>query len=195
MYKRGGIFLDRDGLLNELVHYADTQEWESPRTPEALRLVDGVLEALVAIQAKGWPLFLISNQPNFAKGKTSMEALLAVHHRLEELLVAGGVFLGGAFYCFHHPEAKLDAYRVDCICRKPKPGLLEMAAEKHGLDLGQSWMIGDQATDIECGLRAGCQTVLIPHPGSENKREGSHPHYTIHHLLDFTAYPLERTCL
>jgi D-glycero-D-manno-heptose 1,7-bisphosphate phosphatase len=140
---RPALFLDRDGVLNELVWYGDTREWESPRVPEDLRLLPGAAEAAAALVAAGWPLFLVSNQPSFAKGKTTLEALKAVHVRLQEELARAGGFLEEAYYCYHHPQGKVPGYAGPCPCRKPSPHFLLEAARAHRLDLGRSWMVGD----------------------------------------------------
>lgn len=164
----GALFLDRDGLLNELVFYPDTAEWESPRTPGDLVLRPGAAEWVRSLIEAGWRLFLVSNQPSAAKGKTGLRDLQAVH----EALMAGlapAVFVE-VFYCYHHPEAVVPELRGPCVCRKPSPHFLQRAAASHGLDLGSSWMIGDQDTDIACGRAAGCRTILVPNPASAPKR-------------------------
>lgn len=174
--KRGpAVFVDRDGVINALVHYPDFSEWESPREPSALRLLDGVEAALRELRNVGMPVFLVSNQPSFAKGKTSLENLQAVHDRLIEELASQDASLTGAYYCFHHPNAVVPEYAVRCSCRKPAPGLLQEAAASRGLDLEASWMIGDQDSDVQSGAAAGCRTILIPNQHSAAKRGHSIP--------------------
>lgn len=167
---RPALFLDRDGLLNELVFYADTGEWESPRGPADLRLVPGAVEALAGLVRAEWPLFLVSNQPSFAKGKTSKEALEAVHAALTFLLKEAEVGLDAAFYCYHHPEGIVPEYSGPCPCRKPSPFMIQEAARTHDLDLARSWMVGDQDLDVLCGHNAGCRTILVPCEASRSKR-------------------------
>jgi D-glycero-D-manno-heptose 1,7-bisphosphate phosphatase len=162
------IFLDRDGLLNELVFYADTGEWESPRVVADLRLRPGAVEFVAGLKALGLPLFLVSNQPSAAKGKTSLEDLGRVHERLVLGLPAGA--FREAFYCHHHPEAVVPELRGPCPCRKPSPHFLRTAADQHDLDLARCWMVGDQDMDIACGRAAGCRTLLVPNPDSATKR-------------------------
>src|ERR1043165_7062377 len=99
---RQGIFFDRDGILNGLIYYGDTDEWESPRGPQDFKIIPGVLEVLGALQQQGWRLFLISNQPSYAKGKTSLENLQAVHVELESMLTTAGISFSGVYYCYHH---------------------------------------------------------------------------------------------
>ena len=167
---RPAVFLDRDGLVNELVFYPDTQEWESPRVPEDLRLVPGAARAIALLREAGWPVFLVSNQPSFAKGKTTLAALQAVHAALVAGLGEAGAALDGACYCFHHPHGVVPGYSGPCACRKPGPFLLQLAARGHGLDLAASWMVGDQDMDVLCGRNAGSRTILIPCEASRAKR-------------------------
>lgn len=171
----GALFLDRDGLLNELVFYPSSGEWESPRTRADFRLRPGVIEALTAFSKAGWPMFLVSNQPSFAKGKTSMADLREVHAALLEALAPHGVAFREAYYCYHHPDSVVPELKGPCPCRKPSPHFLHEAARVHGVDLSASWMIGDQDMDILCGRNAGCRTILVPDPHSASKRGGVVP--------------------
>ena len=173
--ERGALFLDRDGILNELVFYTSSNEWESPRIRADFRLRPGVLEALTDFTKAGWPLFLVSNQPSFAKGKTSMADLRDVHAALLEALAPHGVAFREAYYCYHHPDAVVPALKGPCVCRKPSPHFLQEAARVHGVDLAASWMVGDQDMDLLCGRNAGCRTILIPNPHSASKRGGVVP--------------------
>lgn len=163
-----GIFLDRDGLLNELVFYQDSEEWESPRVPGDLCLRPGAIDLMCGLQAAGWPLFLVSNQPSAAKGKTTLEALSAVHEAMMRAL--SPISFTDSFYCHHHPDAVIETLRGPCPCRKPSPHFLHLAATRHDLELASCWMVGDQDTDIACGRAAGCHTLLVPNPDSSAKR-------------------------
>ncbi len=153
---RRAVFLDRDGVLNPNVFYADTRCWESPRAPDEFRLADGIVPALAQLQAAGFQLFVVSNQPNEAKGKSAAGALDAMHAMLLSWLGAGGIALAGAFYCRHHPE-----FTGPCVCRKPSPHFLKQALAAYGLAPALCWMIGDRATDMECGRAAGTRTAWI----------------------------------
>jgi len=147
------IFLDKDGTLVENIPYNVD--------PDRIRLTAGAAAALHAFHAAGYRLIVISNQSGVALGRFAEPALAAVHARLAELLAEFGVPLAGFYYCPHHPEGRVPAYAIECTCRKPAPGLLAAAAADHGINLTQSWFIGDILDDVEAGRRAGCRTVLI----------------------------------
>ncbi len=150
------VFLDRDGVLNRNVFYADTGAWESPRSPAEFSLNDGVVPALAMLREAGFLLFVVSNQPNAVKGKSTPDALGAMHAHLAAALGEAGLVLTDSFYCTHHP-----AHTGPCVCRKPSPYFLEKAAREHALELRQCWMVGDRATDIECGRAGGTRTAWV----------------------------------
>lgn len=184
------LFLDRDGVLNELVYYPDHNEDESPRTPGDLRLLPGVTGALAALAAAGWALVVVSNQPSYAKGKTTLENLKAVHRALVQQLQAGGVTLTAAHYSYTHPRGVVPDYTTESMYRKPNPGLVYEAARDHHLDLRASWFVGDRDTDIQCGQAAGTQTALVRYPLSVGKQGASSPDVTVPDLPTFAQYIL-----
>lgn len=167
------IFLDRDGVINELVLYSDTGEDESPRSPADVRIIPNAILALGHLQKLGLPLFVVSNQPSYAKGKTSLGNLKAVHTYIDRYLRSYGIILTEFYYCFCHPDGVVPEYTRVCDCRKPKPGLLLAAQAAHHIDLNQSWMIGDSDSDVLCGQSVGCQTILIDYARSVQKRSGA----------------------
>lgn len=186
------VFLDRDGVLNDLVYYADTDEHESPRTAADLQIFPYVFEALKRLQAAGWMLFVVSNQPSYAKGKCTLEDLHGVGAALEHALVQQGIHVRAFYYDYTHPHAVLPAYRGESPTRKPAPGFLHQAAREHGVDLAQSWMIGDRDTDIQCGQSAGCFTALLTGSADSAKRGHSQPDITSNHFTDIVMTLLER---
>jgi D-glycero-D-manno-heptose 1,7-bisphosphate phosphatase len=162
---RAAVFLDRDGVINTNVRYADTGEWEAPRSAVDFKLLPRAIEAMGRLGAAGYLLFIVSNQPNLAKQKATRTDHDAIHARLMAELSKGGAEISEAYYCFHHPEGIERSLRGPCDCRKPSPHFLFVARDAHRLDLGASWMIGDRETDIICGRRAGVRTVRIaPQP-------------------------------
>jgi len=163
---RSAIFLDRDGVINSLVLNPATGRMESPLTAAEFRLIDGAIPALLLLRNAGYPLILVSNQPNYALGKSSYGSLLVIQHRLVAELEAAGVHFARFCYCLHHPQGVTPGYSHVCACRKPSPAFLLQARDDLGLNLSESWMIGDQPTDTQCGRAAGVRTIRIGPPKS-----------------------------
>jgi len=155
------VFLDRDGVINELIYHQEQGIIDSPFTVEQFRLLPGVGEAIKKLHEMDYKVILASNQPGIAKEKMSEEAFDKIRQKMKKELAKEGAFLDGEYYCFHHPEAKVEGLRANCECRKPKPGLLLQAAKDMDIDLSQSWMIGDGLTDIKAGKDAGVRTILL----------------------------------
>jgi D-glycero-D-manno-heptose 1,7-bisphosphate phosphatase len=167
---RKAIFLDKDGTLIEDVPYnCDVNR---------ICLLPGAREGLRRLQAAGYALIVVSNQPGVAHGFFSTDALDHVETTLRALLADEGVQLDGFYYCPHHPDGRLAGYATVCDCRKPFPGLLVQAASDYGVDLQTSWMVGDILHDVEAGRRAGCRTILIDNGHETEWRLGVHrcPH-------------------
>ena len=155
------VFLDRDGVINELIYYPEHGVVDSPFTTEQFRLLPGVCEAINKFHELGFKVIIASNQPGIAKGYLSEETFNEIRNKMEKELAKEGAFLDGEYYCFHHPEAKVSRLKANCKCRKPEPGLLLQAEEDRDINLSQSWMIGDGLTDIRAGKSAGCRTILL----------------------------------
>ncbi|MBX3745125.1 MAG: HAD family hydrolase [Verrucomicrobiae bacterium] len=148
------VFLDRDGVLIEDVHLLTD--------PRQLRLLPGVPAALRRLREAGFRLILVSNQAVVARGLASEDDVRRIHDALTGMLRdSGGPPLDGLYFCPHHPEATVEAYRLDCDCRKPRPGLLLRGAADHAVELTASFLVGDRLTDVAAGARAGCRTVLV----------------------------------
>lgn len=150
---RTAVFLDRDGTINQEVGYV--------RELDALQLIPGAGAALKMLNEAGILAILATNQSGPARGYYDEAWIDALHGRLASLLAAEGARLDDVYYCPHLPEGTVARYSGPCRCRKPEPGMLEDAALKWGLDLQMAYMIGDKATDVEVGQRAGCKTVLL----------------------------------
>lgn len=162
---RRAVFLDRDGVLNRNIWNPETLAYESPLTPEQFELLPDVIPSLGLLRDAGYLLFLVSNQPNFAKGKASLDTLAAIHNRFEAAIE--GIRFQAFYYCFHHPD-----FTGECRCRKPSPYFLLQASDSFHLDLARSWMVGDRASDVACGRAAGARTIEIgmrtcPEAGAE----------------------------
>ncbi len=144
-------------------------------------MIDGVAEPLRRFIEAGWRLFIVTNQPSFAKGKTSRQELQDVHDAVVRLL---DVPIARSYLCFHHPDAIVAELRVSCECRKPGTRSLRDAALEFELDLNASWMVGDQDSDLACGRAAGCRVALIENPHSANKRGEIEPDLRVRDLSD-----------
>lgn len=179
------VFLDRDGVLNELVPDPVSGLPESPLHAGDVRLAPGAAAAAARLQQHGFTLICVSNQPAAAKGRVSTEDLLAVHDRVLELLSREGVKLAASRICMHHEQGVVPELTGPCDCRKPAPGMLLDAAQALSIDLPSSWMVGDTDADVAAGAAAGCMTFLIRYPGSVHKRlQAVSPDRTADSLLD-----------
>jgi D-glycero-D-manno-heptose 1,7-bisphosphate phosphatase len=168
--KQKAIFLDRDGVLNPLVYNPLTQAYESPNFPHEFSVYTYAVGALRTLQLHGYTLIVVSNQPSYAKGKTSFENLQSIAVDFETYFSNHGITFTQVNYCYHHPDAILPELRVQCECRKPNTLHVERARQKFNLDLSQSYFIGDQDSDIDCGKRMGLKTISILNPHSVSKR-------------------------
>lgn len=152
--QRPAVFFDRDGVLNETVE-RDGQR-VSPRSVRDLRLVAGAAEGVAALRAAGYRIFIVTNQPDLARGKMLASEHEAIMRCVEEAIGPDDVAV-----CAHD-----DAER--CRCRKPEPGMITALARKWGIDLARSYVIGDSWRDVEAGQRAGCRTILVTSEGRSN---------------------------
>lgn len=155
--RQKAIFLDRDGTLNKYIGFL--------RNSDELELIPGVADAIKKINSLGYLAIVITNQPVIARGEVTLEQLQNIHNKLETILGREGAYLDGIYFCPHHPhkgyEGEIPELKIDCECRKPKPGLYIQAANDFNIDLSCSWMVGDSRNDIEAGNAVGCKTVLI----------------------------------
>ena len=185
------VFLDRDGVLNELIYYPDEGRVGSPMSARQLRVSKFMPETLKEIKSHGYKLIVISNQPGVARKQFTFKELEKMNDKIKKELSRSGVYLDGEYYCLHHPRALIKKYRLNCNCRKPKPGLLLQAAKDHKLDLSKSFFVGDALSDVKAGKAAGCKTVLI---GSMTdllnrviKKEHAEPDYMVASLKEVVS--------
>lgn len=155
------VLMDRDGVINEIVCFPELGVLDSPLNPDQFNLLPRVPKAIKIFNGLGLKVIVVSNQPIIAKGKTTKVLFKKIREKMIKQLQSKGAFIDGEYYCFHHPQAKLEKYRVLCDCRKPAPGLLLEAAKDFDLDLTKCYMIGDSLIDVEAGKKAGCKTILI----------------------------------
>lgn len=155
------VFLDRDGVINEIAYFPELGVLDSPLNPKQFKLLPGVAEAIKVFNRLGLKVIVISNQPSIAKGKMTEGAFEKIRLKMRRELEKRGAHIDAEYYCFHHPLAKDMKYKVNCDCRKPKPGLLLKAAKDFGLDLPKCYMIGDSLSDIKAGKAVGCKSYMI----------------------------------
>jgi D-glycero-D-manno-heptose 1,7-bisphosphate phosphatase len=159
--KSWAVFLDRDGVLNELVFYKEQGLVGSPLSAKQLRVMPQAAETVNGLHSLGARVIVISNQPGVAKKQFSYRELLKMNAKIKKELARKGAFLDAEYYCIHHPNSLIKKYGKVCDCRKPKPGLLLMAAREHNLDLKKSFFIGDSLIDVKAGRSAEVRTVLV----------------------------------
>ena len=147
---RRAVFLDRDGIINRIV-LRDGKPC-SPRSVSEFEVLDGVSNALASLRRAGFLNIVITNQPDISRGLMDVQELESMHNCLRETLPVDDILV-----CPHDD-------RDGCPCRKPKPGMLLAAAKKWGVDLGSSFVIGDQWKDVAAGRGAGCTTILVDYP-------------------------------
>ena len=178
--KQKCVFLDRDGTINVFNNFI--------KKPNDFSLLNGAAEAIKIINDLGYLAIVITNQPVIARGEVDIKTLNAIHMKMESELAKSGAYIDDLFYCPHHPDkgfpGELSQYKIDCDCRKPKPGLIFEASKKYNIDLGQSYMAGDDLRDIEAGIAAGCIPVYL----SELEKIKDTSVLTFENLLKFSEY-------
>jgi len=155
------VFLDRDGVINPPVYNPAAASFESPHYPEDYSVYPMVLKALKKLKDKNYRLFVVSNQPSYAKGKTSLENIQAIERILSDYLTENGVDIDKYYYCYHHPDGIVEGYSGKCGCRKPGTLFLEDAIERFDLNAKECWFVGDRDTDVTCGKAMGMRTIQI----------------------------------
>jgi D-glycero-D-manno-heptose 1,7-bisphosphate phosphatase len=162
------LFLDRDGVINRMVHYP--HGWDSPQRASDVYLVPDIETIVLWANKRQIPVVLITNQPGVAKGKMTQKIADHIHQSIFNKLLAAGARIDKEYICPHHPNAVVPSLQSVCRCRKPSPGLLEMAAEEMDIDLSQSLFLGDKATDIIAGKSVGLKTILYIHSDDEPEK-------------------------
>ena len=178
------VFLDRDGVINYPVLNPRTNEYEAPADKDDLKLIPEVIESLKELQELNYKLFLVSNQPDYAKGKTTLENLCSVHNKIHSILSENNITFTEYYYCYHHPNGIVAEYSISCECRKPGNFFLKQAKLKYGLDLLSSWMVGDSDVDIFCGQSAGTRTIMIKIKESAHRTGKSNPDFLVNTIRE-----------
>lgn len=148
------VFLDRDGVITkEPPYYA--------HRIEQLELISKSTAAIRLINESGFKVIVVSNQSGVARGYYQEKDVNTYNKAMKKKLKEENAYVDAIYYCPHHPKATIEKYKIDCKCRKPKPGMLKQAEKDLNLNLKRSFLIGDKLSDIEAGYRAGCKTILV----------------------------------
>lgn len=146
-------FLDRDGTINIDKGYIGS--------PDDIELIPGAAQGIRLLNDAGYTVFGVSNQSGVARGFYGIKDVLAVNHRVMELLMAEGAKITEILYCPHHPHGTVPEYSIACECRKPMPGMVNAARQKHGFAIGNAIVVGDKICDVELGRSIGARTALV----------------------------------
>lgn len=187
---QSAVFLDRDGTL--------IQEVGGLTSPDQLELLPGAGVAVHELNHRGIRAVMVSNQPVVAKGFCTDADVEVTHRKLQTLLGREHAFLDRLYYCPHHPEkgfaGEQPELKIDCECRKPKPGMIFQAARDLNLDLKTSWLVGDTTVDIETARNAGLKSVLLrTGHGGRDQKYSIQPTLTAENVLDAVQQILSRT--
>ncbi len=167
---RRAVFLDRDGVINRALVRGNKPY--PPTSVAEFEILPGVEDACAKLKAAGFLLVVATNQPDVGRGTLSQDALDAIHAGMCRLLPIDRVEV-----CIHPGQGK-----SDCDCRKPKAGMLLHAADELGIDLAQSWIVGDRWRDVDCGAAAGVKTIFIDYGYDEPLR--AKPDFIVKNLLE-----------
>lgn len=147
------VFIDRDGTISEEVGYINRSE--------RFRLFPYAASAIKQLNENGWLAIVTTNQAGVARGYFTEEMIRTVHERMTSELESEGARIDAIFYCAHHPSVGDPPYRLDCDCRKPKPGLITRAARDFDINLSSSWVVGDRYSDVELARNAGVKSAFV----------------------------------
>ena len=147
---RRAVFLDRDGTINiEKTYLYRPEDWE---------WIPGAREAIKRFNNAGYLVVVVSNQAGVARGMYSEDDIFRLHAFVDRDLALVGARIDAYYFCPHHPEYGANR---DCVCRKPKPGMLLQASDELAIDLSRSYLVGDKLTDVCAGLAAGVKPFLV----------------------------------
>ncbi|MEL0630620.1 D-glycero-beta-D-manno-heptose 1,7-bisphosphate 7-phosphatase [Psychromonas aquatilis] len=158
------VFLDRDGVINKDNGYvSEIDDFE---------FLEGAIEACIALKEKGYLLVVVTNQSGIARGLFSEEQFHTLTEWMDWSMADRGVDLDGIYYCPHHSEAGIGDFKIECECRKPKPGMLNNAIDDLKIDIENSILVGDKVSDIQAGIAAGVKTNYLVRTGKAITEEG-----------------------
>lgn len=165
---RKALFIDRDGVINNLVKYSSG--WDSPQKIRDVKLVKDISKLINWANKNSILVIEITNQPAFAKGKISFKNLVKIEQKVHLLLNKDDAKIDKIYRCLHHPDAIVKKYKKICNCRKPKTGLFIKAKKENLINLKESVFLGDKYTDYIAGNSIGCNTFIFLHKNDEIKK-------------------------
>jgi len=182
------VFLDRDGVINDLVSYSEEGIIDSPNSQKQFKIIDGVGKALTQLKKIGFLLILISNQPGIAKGKYNFGEFKKIKQKMEKSLKQYKIILDGQYYCLHHPDATKLKYKKKCKCRKPQNKMILDAIKDYDIDLTKSFVVGDGLVDMQLAQNSKCRGIFIGNINSTVTKlfleKKIKPYYIAHDLLE-----------
>ncbi|MBI5657051.1 MAG: HAD family hydrolase [Geobacter sp.] len=168
--QRKAVFLDRDGVIIVERNYICRAE--------DLEFIPRSIDGMKALVESGFELAIVTNQAGIGRGYFTEEDYHTFTDRMLSTLSMHGVRVGSVQFCPHHPTAGIGVYKTDCVCRKPKNGMLTKAAAELGVELKGAWLVGDKTTDIKAGIISGCSTILVKTGyGGSDKEVSAPPDY------------------
>lgn len=180
LVRKRAVFLDRDGVITQdPPHYAHRLD--------QLQIIKGSAEAIRLLNTHDFLVIVVTNQSGVARGYFQETDVTIFNTGMTRLLEEAGAHVDAIYYCPHHPEASVEAYKLECTCRKPHPGMILAGLQKFSLEPRNSFIIGDKWSDIEAGTIAGLQTILVltGHGKKEiTKKAASGANYVAANLLD-----------
>lgn len=186
--KNRAVFLDRDGTINEDVHYLSD--------PKMFKLLPGAAEAIKLLNMSSLKSIVVTNQAGVARGFFTEETVKRIHEEMKHQLAEKGAYIDAIYYCPHHATEGIGKYKKNCWCRKPNPGMLQRAANDLDLDLESCYLVGDKIIDVETGKKVGCTTFLIltgdkPQQMEHLKKDCLNPDFILRDLYEAVKKILE----
>ena len=183
-----GVFLDRDGVINELIYYSEQGIIDSPFTVNQFKFIPNVFRGIRRLNRLPLKVVIISNQPGMAKNHYNEDVFKKIDAKMKREIEKRDLRLDGAYYCIHHPDGVNKEYKKVCNCRKPKIGSIKKACKELDINLKGSYFIGDGIVDVETGKNAGLITFLLGNYKCEVckklEQKGLKPDYIVKDLFE-----------
>jgi D-glycero-D-manno-heptose 1,7-bisphosphate phosphatase len=160
--------------------------------PNQLKFIPGTIEAIKLLNKNNFKVVVVSNQAGIAYGYYLEKDAILFNQLMKEELELHDAKIDAIYYCPHHPNAKVEKYKLDCNCRKPKPGMLRRSEIDINIDLKRSFMVGDKKSDIDTGKTVGCKTILVltGYGIEESKHDDMKHDFVANNIYDAVEYIL-----